>query len=175
MSPQKKDNIETWTEHFEKGWLKNFVDTKSIDWKLYKYVKNERAPAGKAIELSKARILLVSSAGAYLPTQDKPFHASNLMGDYTIHTFPTTTPPSSLEYAHDHYDQTAVREDSQVLLPLKHLQDLSQQNVIGGLSEQVVSFMGYQPFVGRVLKKTFPAILDIVKSEGVDAVLLVPS
>ena len=169
------NTMDTWTKHFEQGWLKNFVDTKSIDWKLYKYVKNEQAPAGSGIELSKARILLASSAGAYLPDQDKPFFAANLMGDYTIRTFPANTPPSNLEYAHDHYDQTAVREDHQVLLPLGHLQELVNQKVIGGLSEKVVSFMGYQPFVGRVLKKTFPAILNIAREEEVDAVLLVPS
>ena len=175
MSGEKQDTIENWTAHFEKGWLKNFVDTKSIDWKLYKYVRNEQAPSGPGIELSKARVLLVSSAGAYLPAQDKPFFAANLMGDYSIRTFPSNTPPSNLEYAHDHYDQTAVREDAQVLLPLAHLQDLVKQNIIGGLSERVVSFMGYQPFVGRVLKKTFPAILNIAREEKVDAVLLVPS
>ncbi len=162
-------------EQEQAGWLKNFINTKSIDWKLYKYVKNEVAPPGAGIELSRARILLVSSAGAYLPAQDKPFHAANLLGDYSIRTFPTNTPASNLEYAHDHYDQTAVREDSQVLLPLGHLQELVDQNVIGGLSEKVVSFMGYQPFTGRVLKKTFPAILHIVREEDVDAVLLVPS
>ena len=175
MSEKKQDTISAWTEHFEKGWLKNFIDTKSINWKLYKYVRSDEAPSGAGVELSKSRILLVSSAGAYLPDQDNPFFAANLMGDYTIRTFPTNTPPSKLEYAHDHYDQSAVREDSQVLLPLAHLKNLVSQNIIGGLSERVVSFMGYQPFVGRVLKKTFPAILSIAREEGVDAVLLVPS
>ncbi|MBC8191949.1 MAG: hypothetical protein ISR87_10595 [Candidatus Marinimicrobia bacterium] len=169
------DNEKDWTARFESGWLKNFIDNKSINWKLYKYVKNEQAVPGNGIELSKARILLISSAGAFLPAKDKPFFAANLMGDYSIRTFPTNTSPSSLEYAHDHYDQTAVREDAQVLLPLAHLQDLVNQKIIGGLSEQVVSFMGYQPFVGRVLKKTFPAILKIAREEQVDAVLLVPS
>jgi len=171
----EKENIDTWTRDFEKKWLKHFIDTKSIDWKLYRYVKNQEAPSGTGVELSKARILLVSSAGAYLSARDKPFHAANLMGDYSIRTLPTNTSPSDLEYAHEHYDQTAVRQDHQVLLPLGHLQDLVDQNVIGELSDTVVSFMGYQPFVGRVLKKTFPAILKIVRQTEVDAVLLVPS
>ncbi len=175
MRAQTKDSIENWTEHFEKGWLKNLVDNNSVNWKLYKYVKNVQAPSGAGIELSEARILLVSSAGAYIPTQVKPFHASNLLGDYTIRTFPSNTPPARLEYAHDHYDQTAVREDAQVLLPLDHLRDLVAKGVIGGLSETVVSFMGYQPWASRVIKKIFPPILDIVEKEQVDAVLLVPS
>ncbi|NQT62303.1 MAG: hypothetical protein HQ556_05030 [Candidatus Marinimicrobia bacterium] len=175
MSKLTSDNLESWTEHFQKGWLKNFVDTKSIDWKLYKYVRNEQTVAGKGLDLSKARLLLVSSSGAYLPSKDKPFHAANLLGDYTIRTFPASTPFSELEYAHDHYDQTAVRKDAQVLLPLNHLRDLVDKKVIGSLSETVVSFMGYQPWVGRVIKKTLPAIHKIVQEEAIDAVLLVPS
>lgn len=169
------DNEQDWTARFESGWLKNFIDTKSIDWKLYKYVKNHDSIPGEAIELSNSKILLVSSAGAYLPSQDKPFHAANLLGDYSIRTFPMSTPLDQLEYAHDHYDQTAVRKDPQVLLPLDHLTKLVEERILGSLSETVISFMGYQPWVGRVIKKTIPPILKIVQDEKVDAVLLVPS
>lgn len=169
------DKEKDWTAKFESGWLKNFVDTKSIDWKLYRYVRNEEVVTGKAITLSEAKILLITSSGAFLPSRDKPFNAANLMGDYTIRTFPSSTPLDELEYAHDHYDQTAVREDPQVLLPLTHLQNLVTEQVIGSLSDTVVSFMGYQPWVGRVIKKTIPAIKKIIQQEAVDAVLLVPS
>lgn len=175
MSEPLKGSIENWSEHFEKGWLKNFIDKKSINWKLYKYIRNEHSPAGPGVELPVAKVMLISSAGAYLPAKDKPFNASNLLGDYSIRTFPTTTKASDLDYAHDHYDQTAVREDVQVLLPLEHLRALVEANIVGGLSDTVISFMGYQPWVGKVIKKTIPAILDIVKAEAVDAVLLVPS
>ncbi len=175
MSKQSTDNLDRWTEHFQKGWLKNFVDTKSIDWKLYKYVKNEHAVFGAGLDLSQAKLLLVSSSGAYLPSKDKPFNAANLLGDYTIRTFPLSTPFSEIEYSHDHYDQTAVRTDTQVLLPLNHLRDLVDSKIIGSLSETVVSFMGYQPWVGRVMKKTLPPIRKIIKQEAIDAVLLVPS
>jgi len=164
-----------WTAHFEAGWLKNFIDRKSINWKLYKYVKNDQAPTGAGIELSKARILLISSAGAYLPSQHKPFNAANLLGDYSIRTFSASTPLEKLEYAHNHYDQTSVREDPQVLLPLIHLKNLVDEKIIGSLSDTVISFMGYQPWVGRVIKKTIASILEIVQQEAVDAVLLVPS
>jgi len=169
------DKEKDWTQKFESGWLKNFIDTKSIDWKLYKYVKNEKGVPGKAVNLSEANIMLVTSSGAYLPSRDKPFNAANLLGDYTIRTFPSSTPLDELEYAHDHYDQTAVRDDPQVLLPLTHLRSFVDEKIVGGLSETVISFMGYQPWVGRVVKKTIPAIKKIIHREAVDAVLLVPS
>ncbi len=125
--------------------------------------------------MSKARILLISSSGAYLPSQDKPFRAANLLGDYSLRTFSSATPLAELEYAHDHYDQTAVREDPQVLLPIDHLKALVQEGILGELSKTVISFMGYQPLVYKVMRKTIPAIIDIVKKESIDAVLLVPS
>lgn len=151
------------------------MDTKSINWKLYKYIKNEHSPGGSGVDLSTAKVMLISSAGAYLPTKDKPFNASNLLGDYSIRTFPSSTKSLDLDYAHNHYDQTAVRKDMQVLLPLEHLKALVQKDVIGAFSDIVISFMGYQPWVGKVIKKTIPAILETVKHAGVDAVFLVPS
>ncbi len=97
------------------------------------------------------------------------------LGDYSIRVLPVTTPPSRIDYAHDHYDQTAVREDSQVLLPLTHLQAMVDEGRLGSLTPSLVSFMGYQPDVGRVLDETFPAIMAVVSQEQPDAILLVPS
>ncbi len=170
-----EDTHKDWTAHFEQGWLKNFVDTKSIDWKLYRYVRNKTLITSEGLDLAQSKLLLVSSAGAYLDGKDKPFNVANLLGDYSIRTFPATVQPDELQYAHDHYDQTAVREDMQVLLPLAHLQALVDERVIGALSDTVVSFMGYQPFVNRVINKTLAKLREIVKKEAIDAVLLVPS
>ncbi len=169
------ERLDAWTGNLEKGWLKKYALNKTVDWKLYKYVKNAQAPSNTGIDLSSSKLLLISSAGAYLPAQDRPFNAKSLLGDYSIRTFPLTSSLSDLDYAHDHYDQEAVRRDAQVLLPLEHLQDLVDEQVIGSLSNKVISFMGYQPFVNKVVKKTIPAILRIVKAEAVDAALLVPS
>ncbi|NQV15983.1 hypothetical protein HQ531_11040 [bacterium] len=156
-------------------WLKDFKKSKRINWKLYKYAKNQKSAPSAGIDLSKSKLLLISSAGAYLPAKDMPFDASNLLGDYSIRTFPLSTNYSELEYAHNHYDTTAVKEDAQVLLPLSHLQTLVQNKLIGKLSEKVISIMGYQPRVSRIVAKTIPAILEIVTNEQVDAVLLVPA
>ena len=169
------EGLDKWTKNFNTGWLKAFTLTKTANWKLYSYVKNEVSPPSTGIDLSKAKLLFISSAGAYLPSIDKPFNASNILGDYSIRVFPVKTPYSELEYAHDHYDQAAVREDAQVLLPLTHLQALLDEKFIGSLSDIMISFMGYQPRVNKVVNKMIPEILKIVKQEQIDAVLLVPS
>ncbi|MEE8478437.1 MAG: hypothetical protein V3S42_00370, partial [Candidatus Neomarinimicrobiota bacterium] len=61
------------------------------------------------------------------------------------------------------------------LLPLRHLNSMVEEKVIGEMCDTVISFMGYQPDVNQVITKTIPAVLDIVLKEKVDAVLLVPS
>jgi hypothetical protein len=68
-----------------------------------------------------------------------------------------------------------VEEDSQVLLPLRHLEDLVQEGVIGELAPSVVSFCGFQPDVERTMTEMIPAILAAAKAEEVDAALLVPA
>jgi len=60
------------------------------------------------------------------------------------------------------------------LLPLGHLREMVTENRIGSLTS-VVSFMGYQPDISRLLDETIPAILKIARSEHADAALLVPS
>ncbi len=50
-----------------------------------------------------------------------------------------------------------------------------KEGIIGDMCEKVISFMGYQPDIGKVITETIPAILEIATEEQADAVLLVPS
>ncbi|HRW10177.1 MAG TPA: glycine/sarcosine/betaine reductase selenoprotein B family protein, partial [Caldilineaceae bacterium] len=141
----------------------------------YKLPNNKVAPAGKGVDLSHSRLVLISSAGGYLPATQDPYDAENDLGDYTIRRFPITTPPEQIAFAHTHYDHAAVNADQQVLLPLGHLQDLVLEGKIGALAPDLISFMGYQPDAGRVVDETIPAIVAAAKEMAVQAALLVPS
>ena len=99
----------------------------------------------------------------------------NDLGDYSIRLIPSDVDPSKLTYAHTHYDHTAVNMDYQVLIPLGHLRDKVDAGEIGALTENFVSFMGYQPDISQLLDETIPLIIEAAKSEQADAVLLVPS
>ena len=72
-------------------------------------------------------------------------------------------------------DHAAVIADPQVLLPLEHLAALEHNGTIGELASNVISFMGYQPDVGRVIDELIPAIYRAVQAEEAQAALLVPS
>ncbi|MCK4798104.1 MAG: hypothetical protein KAT05_12030 [Spirochaetes bacterium] len=169
------ENLISWSESYQSGWLKEFNQNNKVDWNLYSYVKNTTVIQSKGINLSQSKFLLISSAGAYLPAKQPPFNAANLLGDYSIRTFPISTEFEEIHYSHDHYDKTAVIQDAQVLLPLRHLQSMVNENIIGEMSTTVISFMGYQPDVNNTINQTIPEIFAIVIAEKVDTVLLVPS
>lgn len=164
-----------WEAAFRAGWLAHYERTGTTDFKQYNRPRNSAAPAGAGVELSRSRLVLISSAGGYLPPTQPPFDAANLLGDYTVRLFPSAAPLADIAYAHEHYDHSAVNADPQVLVPLGHLAELVGEGRIGGLTPNVISFMGYQPDVGRVLDELIPAICSAVQAEGADAALLVPS
>ncbi len=169
------ENREQWIASFRDGWLAHYRQTGEFDWERYPRLKNRVAPAGQGIDLSASRLILISSAGGYLPEKQQPFDAAHPLGDYTIRSFQTSTPLDQLAFAHDHYDHAAVNQDQQVLVPLRHLEDLVAERVIGELASSVVSFMGYQPDVARVIEETIPAIVQAAQAEQVHAALLVPA
>jgi hypothetical protein len=169
------EGLDKWTTDFQNGWLKEFNQHNRINWDLYSYIKNIDSPQNSGLNLSRSKLLLISSAGGYLSAHNIPFDAGNPLGDYSIRIFPVSTDFNNIRYSHDHYDTTAVKQDAQILLPLRHLKVMVEENIIGEMCNMVVSFMGYQPDVNEVITKTIPAILDIVIKEKADAVLLVPS
>jgi D-proline reductase (dithiol) PrdB len=169
------DNKADWETEFRGGWLDHWQKTGSIDWKLYNKPQNSPLPLTPGVDLSQSRLLLVSTAGGYLSADQEPFDAPNPLGDYSIRLFPSDTPFASLAYAHDHFDHTAVNQDPQVLLPLGHLADLVDDGVIGDLAPMVISFMGYQPDLSRVVDELIPLILVTAADLQAQAVLLIPS
>ena len=168
------ENMKLWDHNFRSGWLAEFENTGTIDWKLYNPPKNKSTICGKGIDLRSSRLMLISSAGAYLTDSQQPFDASNPLGDYTIRKLPALTQFKELAYAHEHYDHSALNTDPQVLLPLENLREMVENKLIGELST-IVSFMGYQPNVIQVVEETIPAVLEIANEEKVNAALLVPA
>lgn len=169
------ENLEAWSAEFEANWLKHYQETGETNWKIYNRAKNETAPGTPGINLSKSRLLFISSAGGYLANEQEPFAAADDLGDYTVRIFPLDTPRSQIDFAHDHYDHTAVKTDPQVLLPVQHLQNLVAEGRIGSLHPDLISFHGYQPDVRRIVYELIPAVLNFVEKEKVEAALLVPA
>ena len=169
------ENRAQWLADFEAGWLAHYTATGETDWKIYNKPTNKTTIAGDGLDLSQSRLVLVTSAGSYLPTLHATYDDENLLGDYSIRRYPTTTDLRALKFAHTHYDHTAVEADPQVLVPLQHLRDMVTEGTIGALAAEVISFHGYQPNALRTVDETATAILAAAQDLNADAALLVPS
>ena len=124
------ENLTQWQNEYETGFLADFAETGKLNWKHYPKVRNLSSPDGPGIDLSQSRLLFVTTAGGYLKDSQAPFDAVNVLGDYSLRFFPLSTALENIAYAHDHYDHAAVDEDPQVLLPLRHLEDMAAEGVI---------------------------------------------
>jgi len=169
------ENRVEWERTFQDTWLAHFKKTGAVQWDLYNRPNQKIAPSGKGVNLSQSRLMLVSSAGSFLTDSQDRYDDENDLGDYSIRLIPSDVDPDQLTYAHTHYDHTAVNMDSQVLIPLGHLRDKVDAGEIGALTENFVSFMGYQPDISQLLDETIPLIIEAAKAQKADAVLLVPS
>ena len=169
------ENLDQWQADYETGWLTHLQKTGQFDWGIYPVLKNKTAPTGQGVDLTKSRLMFISTAGGYLSNTQQPFDAPNPLGDYTIRQFPVDTPFEALAYAHEHYNHTDVNADPQVLLPLHHLAQMVAEGKIGELAPSVISYSGYQPDLVQVVNTLIPTIIEAVNAEKPDAVLLVPA
>lgn len=165
---------EAWRDHFREHWLAALEARGVTDWEIYRHPRNERAPGAPGVALEASRLLMITSAGAYLREEQEPFDEPNLYGDYTLRTFPADTPFSALAYAHGHYDPAMIREDAQVGIPLRHLEEMVEAGELGEMAPEVVSFMGYQPDAARVVDVFVPKVVAVAREAAADAALLAP-
>jgi hypothetical protein len=168
------ENKAQWSADLRDGWLKLLRQKGEVNWKIYRHPKNDETPGMPGVRLNQSRLMLISSAGAYLLEGQDPFDEADKLGDYSLRTFPSSTAFEALAYAHGHYDHQMVERDAQVALPLRLLEELEATGEIGELAPTVISFMGYQPDSARVVDEVVPQVLAIAKSEQVEAALLAP-
>lgn len=123
--------------------------------------------------LAGARVALLTSAGAYIDG-DAPFDVDAPHGDPGFRVLPDDAAPSSIRFAHSHYDTSRAEADPNVVLPRDVLQRLAADGVIGSVSPVHVGMMGFNPHAHRVRDESAPAVVELFARAGVDVVLLSP-
>jgi len=126
-------------------------------------------PWVKPPALDQCRIAMVSSAGIHR-RGDRPFDPG--ASDYRI--IPLTTAASDIVMSHvsTNFDRTGFQQDLNVIFPLDRLRELAERGFIKSVSDYHFAFMG-----ATGPEKMEPAarnLARIMKSDGADAVLLVP-
>lgn len=129
----------------------------------------ETKPWVKGGPLAERRVAIVSTAGLQR-RGDRPFD----MGGSDFRVIPGDTPARDLVMSHvsTNFDRSGFQQDINVALPIDRLRELAHDGTIGSVADFHYSFMGatdpllMQPHVDRMV--------DLLKDDAVDTVLLVP-
>jgi D-proline reductase (dithiol) PrdB len=76
---------------------------------------------------------------------------------------------------HLHINPEFARQDLNCLLPIQRLAEMQAAGEIGKVAPSHFSIMGYLPDPDEMLATSVPAIIQRLKDERVDILVLVPS
>jgi D-proline reductase (dithiol) PrdB len=130
------------------------------------------APLRKPV--SQARLTFVSSAGVQ-PRGTLPFDVVHPVGDYSFRTVPSHCKPADLEIHQIKYPTRDAHRDLNVIFPIERLQDLVSEGVVGALTANFFSFIGYNMDPERLERTLAEQIAEAVIAEGTDVALLCPA
>ena len=122
----------------------------------------------------------VISSGAVALKSDTPFDQETerknpWWSDPTHRVIPRDARGEDVEFYQLHIDASFAREDLNCLLPLALLAGLEEGGEIGRLAAHHYSFMGYTLDPTCLIEETTPKIIDGLRNDEVDLVLLIPT
>lgn len=128
-----------------------------------------------SVELPRARVALLTSAGVHLSSQE-PFDMANRDGDASVRLLPGDVETAALTITHDYYDHHAADQDINCVFPIDRLRELTQSGDVGEVAPRHVGFMGHilGPEWTRLVGDTAPAVAELFRQDSVDAVVASP-
>ncbi len=124
--------------------------------------------------LSESRLTFVSTSGVQ-PKGSLPFDTVHPVGDYTFRRVPSSSKPIDLEIHQLKYPTVGAEKDLNVIYPIERLQELAEENIIGELTPNFFSFIGYNMDAEKLEQTLAEDISDAVEAEKPDVVLLAPA
>jgi D-proline reductase (dithiol) PrdB len=125
--------------------------------------------------LSEARLTMISSCGVHAKI-DPPLDVCHPFGDFRFRRVPSSARQQDLiihqlKYPHDDADL-----DINVIFPIERLQEVVSDGVLGGLTQNFFSFIGYNMDPERFERTVAHDIAEaVLHEERADAALLVPA
>ena len=129
--------------------------------------------------IKEATFTLVTTAGISMKS-DPPFDLERekkepAWGDPSYRKIPRTATEKDIEVSHLHINTGYIKEDINVMLPMKRFAEFENEGIIGKLAPTCYSFYGFQMDATRLLDESVPQMADQMRQEDVDAVLLTPA
>ena len=139
-------------------------------YKWSEYESSPWTPFNKSLDRS--CIALISSAGIFRDDQE-PFDPW-AVNDLSFRQIDVGTAFERLKLHHNYFDHRDALKDFNCVFPVHRLIDLERDGVIGSLAKTAITLgMGRLYKRTALVTETVPEIAGILKSEGVDAVLLI--
>jgi len=140
-----------------------------------RYAIADNPCATLAKPLSECKFALVTTAGLRL-ADDDPFDHSLKLGDTSFREIPNDVIVQELieDHKSSSFDHSGVKADKNMALPLERFRELEKRGVIGSLNSRHFSFMGSIIGPRPLIKESAPAVSELLKADGVDAVFLTP-
>lgn len=139
----------------------------------YRWYRSDTPPPWTPMSkpLSECRLGVIVSAGAYVAGQ-VAFH---YMDDTSLRRIPKTTGARDLRFAHvTEYMLGDARKDPNCLAPVDALRRLEAEGSVAAVADTIYSCMGGIYSQRKAREVVIPALVDAMRDERVDAVLLVP-
>ena len=129
--------------------------------------------------LGQTTLALITSAGISCKS-DAPFDMERekrepTWGDPTYRCIPKGTRAADVDVNHLHINTDYIRQDLDVILPLKRMAEFEAEGIIGCLAPTAYSFYGFQWQNQRFIDQAIRPMASRMKAENVEAVLLTPA
>ena len=124
--------------------------------------------------LDRSCLALVSSSGISRRDQE-PFDPW-AVNDLSFRQIPVDTPYRDLRLHHNYFDHRDALRDLNCVFPVQRLKELADQRFIGSLAPTAITLgMGRLYKRTALQKQTVPRLVEVLKEQDADAVLLVPT
>ena len=129
--------------------------------------------------LNQITLALVTSAGISCKS-DSPFDMERekrepAWGDPTYRCIPKAATEADIDVNHLHINTDYIRQDLDVMLPLKRMAEFETDGIIGQLAPTAYSFYGFQWRNQRFIDEAIRPMVPKMQAEQVEAVLLTPA
>mgnify|MGYP001813348195 FL=1 len=122
---------------------------------------------------------LMTSAGISMKN-DPPFDVARekrepTWGDPSSRQIPASAGEKDIDVNHLHINTDYIKQDINVMLPLKRFQEFEKEGIIGQLASTCYSYYGFQMDPAELLERTMPDVAGQMQAENIEAVLLTPA
>lgn len=121
--------------------------------------------------VAQSRLAFISTAGVQ-PKGTLPFDVVHPVGDYSFRRVPSAAEPADLEIHQLKYPTAGANRDLNVIFPIERLRELTDEGMIGTLTPDFFSFIGYNMDPERLERTLAEEIAEAVVAEGAEAALL---